>query len=289
MAKIDDNIKLIDKALATFEAGADGLQSKAFDNLVGDLSVLEYAKDGRLKPSPKNLKALGKIKFDLANFLEKNSGYVGEFTDTFSELEKINEGYYSSLVDNFDTPTGLNVIKQASVNSLTTSLGVAGVNGTVTSEVQNILYDAMQGGMNRNDLISQVRTYMLGDKDTLGHLLRYSKQIADDSINQYDAGIDKAVTDSLGFEWFQYIGGVIDTTRQFCAGLTAQRYIHKSEFDKAAKGILRNQTVSKAGMIKGTTGNNLQLYRGGYQCRHKFRGVTEASVPENIKSKINKK
>lgn len=286
MSDINDNIKVIEKALSKFEKGADELQNKAFDRLIGNLGNLQYTADGSLKPSKANILELAKIKSGLSNFLAKNSKHADEFADEYSNLEKIAKNYYKDIAEKYSEPVGMEVIKKASVDSLYSGLLDEGVNGVITSEVSNIFYSGIQAGMTRNDLITQLRNYMLGDGKTLGHLVRYSKQIADDSINQYDASVDMAITDHLGFEWFQYTGGIIDSTRPFCTALTRQRYIHESEFAKAADGVLRNGTVSKAGMIKGTNASNLRYYRGGYQCRHKFRGVIDSKVPKEVRDAV---
>jgi len=127
---------------------------------------------------------------------------------------------------------------------------------------------------------------MLSTPSSTGALTKYSGQIATDSINQYAASYNEEVTEGLGFEWFQYVGSIRDTTRPFCKALVGQRYIHKSELSRAAQGQLRVGTVSRAGMYVDTTGANITVLRGGYNCKHQFRGVATKNVPLSVRAQV---
>ena len=137
--------------------------------------------------------------------------------------------------------------------------------------------------------IWQLQDFTLGKKGELGALHRYSKQIATDSINQFNASYNSSITKSLGFTWYRYVGRLKDTSRPICVGAIHQRYFHVSELADFANGILASGRVSTAGMVKGTNGNNALTYRGGYNCNHQFRGVTTRSVPASAKARISKK
>lgn len=284
---IEEIIGKINQTMKQFEKATTALQDDYWDELLEGVLALEYV-NRQLAPNRKNLNAMAKIKAGLEGFLRSrdNTGYIKDFTASYLELEKLNNDYFKSIIDNFSIPDGLNVIRQSSVLSLADSLTGSGINGAVTNRVLDIMTENLQSGTSRSKLIKQLQGFVLGDKGELGALHRYAKQIATDSINQFNSAYNIAITNSLGFTWYRYVGRVKDTTRPFCRALVKQRYVHKSELSKIAEGRLRSGTVSTAGMVKGTNSDNIFTYRGGYNCNHQFVGVTTKSVPKSVRDAV---
>lgn len=110
---------------------------------------------------------------------------------------------------------------------------------------------------------------------------------------------NRLFTDDLGAEWFQYVGSVIETTRQFCELLTEKEYIHKSEIKDILNGYIEidgkvhecemnPKTGLPKGLIEGTTEQNFQVNVGGWNCRHQLIPISELMVPEHIRAKFDK-
>jgi hypothetical protein len=278
----------IEVALSSFDRSTVKVQNKYWDELLDGVLSLDYDKNRQIISSTKNLKTVTEIKGSLNSFLQspQNTSHVKKFSKTYSELEKINNEYFAGMVEDFGVPSGLKVVKDSSLISLADSLVGAGVNGAVTSRVYDILNQNLTSGTTRSQLIRQLQDFTLGKKGELGALHRYSKQIATDSINQFNASYNSAVTKSLGFTWYRYVGRLKDTSRPFCRAAISQRYFHVSELSAAATGRLAVGQVSTAGMVSGTNSHNILTYRGGYNCNHQFRGVTTRSVPASAKARI---
>ena len=280
-------ISTISDALAILEKNVIINQSNYYEEILDGITNMDF-KGGKLVQSQANVKEAARIKQNLSQFLKQseNTEYVKEFADTFISLEDINKDYYKSIVDTFKPDKALNVFKTLATNSLVDNLVGAGINGKITNQVFNIFNQNISAGTTRRELISQLNTFIKGNDEVLGGMQRYAKQIATDSINQFNASYNTSISDGLGFKWYRYVGRIKDTSRPFCKGLIQQRYIHKSEFADASLGILRYKTVSTAGMVGDTNKDNLLVYRGGYNCNHQFRGVTDRSVPDSVKVRI---
>ena len=126
-----------------------------------------------------------------------------------------------------------------------------------------------------------------------GKLLRYSKQIVTDSINQYNRQYGQIVSDDLGWNWFEYSGSLIKTSREFCVHMVKKRYVHRSEFTTVLKGDIDGKKIAvydktglPYGLIAGTDQYNFPVYAGGYQCGHLVRPVPDVVVPIGLRTAL---
>lgn len=90
---------------------------------------------------------------------------------------------------------------------------------------------------------------------------RYAKQAMHDSLLQFDATVNTAIAIEAGATKFKYYGPNDDVTREFCSRHVGKTYT-KEEIEEEWSG-------SWAGKISGDP----FVVRGGYNCRHRFRGV----------------
>ena len=280
-------LSVIKTALSDYERAVNNTQKKGYQLVLTNLNRLEYKND-RLIQNTNNVKVLGRMKNDL-NKLLRSPLYVNavkKLGESFNIIETLQNEYFESLVENFKPSGAAKIAKRTAVLQMVDNLVGGGVNQEVTNKAANILLANMQSGSNVMQVTESLREFMLTTSKTAGSLSKYSGQIATDSINQYAAAYNQQVIEDLDFEWFQYVGSLRDTSRDFCVALVKQRYIHKSELSKAAKGVLRDVTVSTAGMYPQTNGGNLTVLRGGYRCHHQFRGVTTSNVPKSIRDKV---
>ena len=287
MSNTTDLIKTLDGSLTTLMSKVDVVEKKAYEVVLSKINKLQY-KSGRLLQNTANVKVIGEMKGALNNLLRSPSyiSAIKTFGKEYDVVEKIQNDYFSAIVEDFKPGGAANITKHTAIRQMVDNLVGGGVNQAVTENAANILLRNMQSGSNVRELTEELRNFMLTTSESAGALSKYSGQIATDSINQFAAAYNEQVTEDLGFEWFQYVGSLRDTSRDFCEALISQRYIHKSEFSKAAKGVLRNVTVSTAGMYKQTNANNLTVLRGGYNCKHQFRGVATGTVPQSVRDQV---
>jgi hypothetical protein len=89
------------------------------------------------------------------------------------------------------------------------------------------------------DLVDEFHKQLESSDDSTSALAKYAKTYATTAMTQLAGENNRLFTDDLGAEWFQYVGSVIETSRQFCELLTEKEYIHKSEI----KGIIALELI----------------------------------------------
>ena len=143
------------------------------------------------------------------------------------------------------------------------------------------------------ELVDKMKTFISGNNNVPGYLTRYARQVTIDSIQQYNAAYNHAISAELGYEWYMYIGSNITTTREFCQKMTKKKYFHKSELPEILKGRIDGQQVRINpktdlwyGAYEDTSEKNFNDRRGGYQCRHQIYAVASTIVPIELKQAI---
>ena len=90
---------------------------------------------------------------------------------------------------------------------------------------------------------------------------RYAKQALHDGLMQFDAAVNTRIALDAGATEFKYYGPDDEVTRDFCEKHVGKTYT-KEEIEEIWSG-------QWAGKISGDP----FVVRGGYNCRHRFRGV----------------
>lgn len=280
-------LKEINASLTTLEAKIEVTESKAYNIILKQIKGLEYSNAGTLIQNTHNTRILGDMKRELDKLL-RSPGYknaIIKFGASFDVVEKIQNQWFSAMVDDFKPKGAIITAKRTAVKQMVDNLVGGGVKQAVTERAGNILLRQMQSGASIRTVNDELRNFILTDKNSAGALKSYSGQIATDSLNQYTAAYNLQVTEDLGFEWYQYVGRIKDTSREWCVFAVKQRYFHKSELSKAARGDFRTKkNVSLAGLYPNTDGSNVLTLRGGFRCNHQFRGVSSKNVPLSIRA-----
>jgi len=183
-----------------------------------------------------------------------------------------------------------------------------GINSNIIEPIINRITQAIISGENLSDLITELDTMIKGEKAITtdkrikkGIMERYLNTILTDSMNQYSANHNLAVSNELGLEFFLYEGGRSKDSRPFCIRYK-NKYYHREEVEKLGERSpedpftgLKLSTLSTKGRnllqgrIPGTTPGNIFVRRGGYNCVHQFIGVTPSQVPKTTLDRAIKK
>lgn len=148
-----------------------------------------------------------------------------------------------------------------------------------TEEVNTILNDALgqthkevlkalTSGGTREDIISKLL-------DTIGKAEGYVQTYVDTGLSVVGRERIAETAKDLGLVWYRYIGGVIQTSRDFCTERDGG-YYHESEIEEWAD-------EDWDGKIDGTNSETIFSYCGGWNCRHELIPVHESSVPDSYK------
>lgn len=287
MAKYDVILEEIDKGINDFVKDLPAVQRRTYRKLLEIVSELEV-KSGKIKTNLENIKLLSKIRKEMEDIIlsDKYLKDVKGFTDSFSKVETLQNNYYAELSDKYTPKKVYAELKKVNINSTIDLLTENGLGSEYTDGITKILSDNIKSNGNYADMVESMREYIIGVDGKDGSLVKYAKQIATDSINQYSANLTKAVSDDLGLNWFQYIGSNKDTTRPFCEAMTSKRYFHRSEIPQIIEGNIDGKKVSLAGQDENTNENNFQVLRGGYNCRHQIYPVADILVPKELRDQF---
>jgi len=301
MPEIDDNIDLvndkIDNEVNRFLEGVGKSEKGIFNRLLAIVKGVETDSQGNIKQTVKNLKILSSVRKTIENEIITDA-YIKRADSLFNQfpaIAQLNNGYFKAIEKAFEPNRELykEVIK-TSINAVRTSLLDSGVAENVINPIVDIVNDSVTSGATFSDMVDELRIIIKGDEERLGQLMRYSKQITQDALNQFNAGYNETIAKDLDLEWYFYSGGKRRTSRPFCKKY-AGRYFHKKEVeDFGRRKDLDGSSLCSGpnlceGRVKGTNSSNIFRYRGGYNCKHIYKPTLIDSVPKSVIKRNEKK
>jgi hypothetical protein len=275
------------------------IQEDAY-KVVLELSAELETSNGQIKPSVKNIKTIAKIKAELDKtiFNKQYQDDLDAIIQDYKTISELQRNYFTAVVGKYKVPSVLEQIQQLAQDSVIEQLGQDAIGANFTGPIKDILVKNVTSGGSRADFIEQAREFMLNTDTGDGRLVRYTKQIVTDSLNQFSANYNATLTDDLGLQWYKYDGSLKDTSRPFCDALIAAKktcmpYIHVSQLEEIVNGSICGEQVPiydktglPAGMIPGTNASNFRINRGGYNCNHQLYPVSAAVVPKELRDKF---
>ena len=275
------------------------LQEDAY-KVVLELTADLETSNGQIKPSVKNIKTIAKIKAELDKtiFDKKYSDDLDAMISDMKQISELQRAYFTATVGKFKVPSVLEQLQGLAQDSVLEQLGQDAISANFTGPIKDILVKNVTTGGSRADFVEQVREFMLNTDTGDGRLVKYTKQIVTDSLNQFSANYNATLTDDLGLVWYKYDGSLKDTSRPFCDALIAAKkscmpYIHVSQLEEIVNGNICGEQVPiydktglPAGMIPGTNASNFRVNRGGYNCNHQLYPVSAAVVPKELRDQF---
>lgn len=279
-AKVETLISKTEKALAK---QAIATQVELFDQMSVMLNGLSL-KDGLIIQNQANRAILAQANEYFNKAMGDYYASLGAISNTIASLTSENAGYFSTLLDSF-TPDAqyIKSLQKQTILQAESLLANEGIELTLKQPIVNILNQNINTGAAYKDLLNQLRTFIIGNDQVEGSLLRYSRQITTDTLFNYNRALQEAVSANSGLEWIKYVGGVTEGTknksgkstggtREFCAERMG-RYYKKDDVEKWADRDWQ-------GKRKGTTKSTIFIYAGGYNCKHQIVYVDESAVPK---------
>lgn len=291
----EDIQKQLDEAISQLEKAAGSSQDEALNKIIELTKELELS-NGNIKATAANFKIIGKIK-DAINAAILNATYIDSVTayvKAFNGIADAQDRFYKQI-EGYKPSEFNKQVRQDAITRAINALTETGLEANVVNKVEDILKNSTATSARYVDVIKQLTEFMSNTNAGEGTLLRYVKTIAVDSINIFSAAYNEVITNNIGFDWFQYVGSLRETSREFCVKMVDMRYFHKSEIPDILKGRLPNgekvelngNTDLPNGMKAETNISNFRQLRGGWGCNHQIFGTLPESVPQNIRSRIN--
>lgn len=245
------------------------------------LARLETYPNGQLKQNAANRKILRQAQLELEPALERSGYYKGlaKVTGTLDKMALANDDYFNFIVDAFQPDKAyLADLEKQSIAEIETYLANEGLEVALKRPLMDMMSQNVGSGGSFNEMLAQVRQFIVGGrlegKELEGTLLRYSRQITRDAMANFSSAYNQAIVSDTGLEFYKYVGGRVDRTREFCSERMG-KYFHKREVEDWAK-------LSWQGKRRGTTKSSIFIYRGGYNCGHSLVAVDVSNVPKSV-------
>ena len=281
--QLTDLTAFLDNSIDNFTGDIPDLQNAVFRRvqiLLKDLDI----KNGNVRATAANLRKINRIKREIES-LVLNPKYLKEiktFTEAFNKGSALQTAYFTTIKKDFTTPQFIETLRQASIENTKIALTEAGIQANIVDKAGEIIQRNITEGASFSDLIDDMRNFLTETPQSVGALKRYTSQIVTDSLNTYAAEYNRFVSDSLNLEWYIYSGSLIKDSREFCKSLIKKEWVHKSEFGAVAHGNFIPKPKDLKGLKPGTNADTLQIFRGGWNCRHLLTPIAEEFVPEKL-------
>jgi hypothetical protein len=291
----------IDGIVEAFAKAIDPLQKKLYIEVTNILKQLETDSSGDLKPNATNLRLVNKIKAILSNIIHDTTyqDNIVALQGSLDDVGELQKKYFSKVLDSA-VPAGLlSTLQKQAFGDIVTSLTETGIGENVVLEAVKIVKNHILRGSSFDTMNQQMRNFLIGNPEEAeapgiigeGRLVSYSKQIVSDTLHQTSRNLNKIMSESLDFEWYMYVGALVQTSRPLCVALIEDvEFIHQSEFARICRGELPDgDLVEIDGMIPGTSSTNFVINAGGYNCSHQCIMIPTSMVPLDIQERIKPK
>lgn len=250
--------------------------SKALD-LLNTLDV----SNGKFITSDANLAKVEEI-VQLLNdavFETKYKDQVIQFLREFDLQSSIQNEYFISVLKNVGAESFgvFSQLVETAKKNAADLLGRNAVDVAFGDPIREILNKSVSEGVFYKDAVKTLKDSIIGMPEEDGLLLRYVKQIARDTFTVGDREYHLGVAQYYNVGWWQYVGGVGPTSRQFCRNL-AGGYYTTEQIQAWPERYGEWQ-----GRAEGTNASTIFGYAGGYNCTHVLLAVAESAVPEEFK------
>ena len=279
-AIIDQKVNRLESVPLAFSERMVQIQRNKFVDIVSLLDELDYL-GGNIVINNANLLRIEQIVEQAKDLLTTGEfeTVVGELLNEFDVQAEITYNYFDKSFDGFEVPAIANDMLAQKKREAVVDL----LNSTdqyLTNPMRQSLSNAVTTGASRKDVIGVFRELILGDEETVGRLERATRQIVSDTFALNDRAVTNAVAEQLDFQWFFYVGGLLDTTRPFCKARNG-KYFRKSEVESWGN------MGDWAGKMAGTNEKTIFVTAGGYNCQHSILPVSESVVPNRFKNQEN--
>ena len=260
-------------------------QQDVLDGIIDQLNKLTTV-DGKIKINSANLKEIAKISDELKSIF-LNDEYlkaVKEFSKEFSEQATINNVLIKKGFGVIENPVASTLyIEVAKKNAIEALVG-SPIDTQFIKPIQDLLETSVVNGASFKETMSGIRAFVEGSDGKGSKIMRYAKQITNDSFAIADRSYTSIISDALDAEWFYFSGVEIGSTRCFCKERVGN-YYHYLEIESWGNGQnLGECNVGDgqwAGEIAGTNAQTIYSYLGGWNCLHSLIPVSIEIVPES--------
>jgi hypothetical protein len=270
--------ELVLEADSVYVKSLGRIQTKLYNELVLILKNLEL-QDGYIKQTAVNRKILA-LASNHINESFSSTSYtlaVSNYVAVVPKLDAANVEYFTALDQAFaPNKIYLKNIQKELIQTVNQYVLQDGLQSQVIQPLNQILNQNVNSGGNFSGFIDQVRDYVKGG-EIESRAMSYTRTFIKDTLFTYSRTYQQAVTSDLGLTYYVYVGGLMDTSREFCVERDGG-FFHKKEVEAWAE-------LDWKGKKKGTTSSSIFHFAGGWNCNHQIVPVSEFIVPQEVKNR----
>jgi len=281
----------IDTYINSFTDKIDPIQKKLYNKVSAILKDLSLDDLGNIKQTSANMDIISSVRATL-NSVVSNPAYqknVSNIQSALDDVQTLQENYFEKINSGVTFPAVADSINDNAFSTAVTSLTEAGLKENVINAAADIVSTSITEGTSFADMNQAMKDFIVGDKETDGKLVSYSKQILSDTMHTASRNYNSIMTEKLGLKWYRYVGALVADSRPWCIEMERKEFIHESELGKCASGNIDGRQVSKQGLLPDTNKENVVSRCGGYNCQHHLIPIPEESVPIELRRKISNK
>lgn len=265
----------IQEATEALNTVLDKTQNSIYRLAISKLKDLDVDPDGYIRASSANRKIIRGVNKAFDEGLVKG-GYINglnQFTKTISVLDSLNAGYFEGVGKAFNSNSlSIRSLQKQTISTIESLLLNNGLETQIKGPLSNMLFQNINSGGSYSGMLQQVKDYIVGGNNE-GKLMHYVKQITRDALNNYSRSYQSSVGNALGLEFYQYVGGLMPESREFCRD-RVNGYFHYKEIESWAN-------LSWKGKRPDTTESSIFIYAGGFSCNHAIMPVSTLLVPKS--------
>lgn len=195
---------------------------------------------------------------------------VQSFVGSFSEQAVLINEIYSEQFDFTEKDIYKSLVTQAQKSTLD-FLDEDAIGQAVFEPLQKNLITSIYSGGKYSDMVKAMKEYLIDEPKLTSYVTRYAR----DSMAIFDNTYTQLIAKDVEVEYFEYSGGTLKDSREFCLQRVGNVYT-KDEIEKWASKEWQGKNPA-------TTEATIFAYRGGYNCIHSF--IPRGNV---IKEDVNK-
>src|SRR6188768_1968070 len=196
-----------------------GVQNKLYSDLVTILRFVETDADGNILQNAGNRSILRAAQnqfnktITTSNYQDAVEGHL----KVIPKIDYLNADYFAAVSSAFKpNRVFIKQLQASTIETINSFVLQDGLQANVAGPLNNILNQNINAGGSFSGMLKQVETFVKGNPDAEGRLLRYTRTYLSDTLFNYSRAFQQSVTADLKLEWYSYNGGLMDKTRPFC-------------------------------------------------------------------------
>lgn len=266
-----NRIERLDSVPDKFISVVNKQNETIFKNTLKLLDDFE-TKDGLILQNDRNFAIIEKVMQNIKDTLFEGEYLeaVKEFISEFSEQAELVNAVYKNF--GLDDAEKLKPIIKQSQRTALELLDQNAIDANILKPLKDKLTTSLLNEAKHSEIISLLQDTILGSPGIDPKMTAYVKRYARDVFAVYDRTYSQIVAKDVKIEYYEYAGGLLQDSRDFCKERVGRRF----RIDE----IKSWASLDWQGKNPATDENTIMAYLGGYNCIHTLIPVKSLEIEE---------